>query len=150
MFFSMFARIKVGATGGCVPIRMSMLSSILPMVAEIPQVRNSGLSARNFVRNSSHCTARLLPISSCHSSITTACRLRNSFSYPLFESITWILSGVVIKICGNFVFCACLTFCVLSPVRVPTSQSEPSSATALFALCSISFAKARMGVIQIS
>ena len=58
--------------GGLGPSRTSMLSAIFPMVALMPQVCMAGLSARNRANKSSHCTALLLPINSCHSSKTTA------------------------------------------------------------------------------
>ena len=75
-----FAFINWADSAASTPINSSKLSSILPMVALIPQVFNAGRNFRNLERNSSHWTARLVPISSCHSSITTVSKLRNNFA----------------------------------------------------------------------
>jgi hypothetical protein len=50
-------------------------------------VRIPGRSARSQLRQSSACRPRLLPISSCHSSSTTACSAPNSSSALALASI---------------------------------------------------------------
>ena len=80
-------------------------SSRLPIVALIAQVRSAGRSCLSQLRQSSHWLPRLLPMSSCHSSITTACSPSNSCGAFGLANRTLRDSGVVIRISGGVRSC---------------------------------------------
>jgi len=97
----------------------------LPIVALIAQMRSSGRWLRNQLRQSSHWLPRLLPISSCHSSSTTASRLANSCSAALPASSTERDSGVVIRIWGGWRSWRARSALGVSPLRIPTRSGQP-------------------------
>jgi hypothetical protein len=63
---------------GPTPSSASRAAARLPIVADSPQMRARGASVRTRASASSVCTPRFVPISSCHSSTTTARRSPNS------------------------------------------------------------------------
>jgi hypothetical protein len=75
------------------------------MVALIAQVRMPGRWLRSQLRQSSVWLPRLLPINSCHSSITTARRPANRAGALGFASSRLSDSGVVIRISGGLRSC---------------------------------------------
>ena len=122
MRFSMADRMMRASFSRSRPTKVSIASSRLPMVAEMPQTRMDGDKAFNWAMANSTCTPRLFPSRSCHSSTTMALRPPNRFSPPFLASSTCRLSGVVIRISGMRRSCLCFWAEGVSPVRTSTVQ----------------------------
>ena len=117
------------------------------MVALIAQVRRAGCSRRSQPRQSSHWLPRLLPISSCHSSSTTACRPANSCGALGLASSTDSDSGVVIRISGGVRSCLVRSWLLVSPLRMPTRSGQPMAWIGSLIARARSRLRARSGVI---
>ena len=98
----------------------------------------------------STCTPRLDPKSSCHSSTTTMRAWDNRLAPPFWATRMCSDSGVVIRMSGRDVRCLAFSLAEVSPVRVPTSQANPSPSTMARAASAMSADKARKGATQIS
>jgi hypothetical protein len=118
----------------------------LPIVALIAQVRRLGRSARSQLRQSSACTPRLLPISSCHSSSTTACSEANSSGALALASSRLSDSGVVIRIWGGVRNCLVRSWLGVSPLRIARRSGQPMASIGAWIARARSRLRARRGV----
>ena len=135
------------------PKSVCMACSKLPRVADMPQITSAGLNVLNLAKANCVCTPRLLPISSCHSSTTTALTLFSASRASARDSSTDKLSGVVTSTVGKRVFCALRSALDVSPLRAPTVHKAklPSAFSASSGTCNarwVSAASARIGVIH--
>ena len=110
-----------------IPVAAWAASWRLPIVALIAQVRRPGRSRRSQPRASSHWLPRLLPISSCHSSSTTASSPANRAVAAGFASSRQSDSGVLIRISGGWRSCLLRMVLLVSPLRIATRNGQPMS-----------------------
>ena len=130
------------ATSACIA------ASRLPSVADNPQTRSAGLKRASRASASCTCTPRLLPSSSCHSSMTTRATRPSAWGLSARDSMSDRLSGVVTSASGSRRSCRARTDEDVSPVRRPTAQSSPNSASGAASAWAVSEASARIGVIH--
>ncbi len=128
------------------PSNTCMALSVLPKVAERPQICVCGRQPCKRAMASCVKTPRLLPISSCHSSTIMAARELNLCLAPGYESRSERLSGVVMSTVGSCFCWRARTEAGVSPVRVSTVQSSSKYAMGSRSAWLISAAKARSGV----
>ena len=128
------------------PTAARAASSRLPIVALIAQVRSPGRSCRSQLRQSSACTPRLLPISSCHSSSTTACSAPNSSGALPLASSRLSDSGVVIRIWGGERSCLPRSWLLVSPLRIASRRGQPIASIGAWMASARSRLRARRGV----
>ena len=143
------------ASAASTPSSTLRASSRLPIVADTPHTTSPGFQRRSRASASCTCTPRLLPISSCHSSMTIMSRCLNWSRAPAWESSSDRLSGVVIRAPGSDFDCRARSAEPVSPVRAPTVQAPivsgamaPSSAADVSSERCVSAASARIGVIH--
>ena len=126
-------------------------SALLPSVALRPHTGGAlAASARTRASASCTCTPRLPPISSCHSSTTTSCTPASNCGASARASSSVRLSGVVTSASGNWRPWRVRSALSVSPVRTPTVQSSPRSASGASSAREVSADSARMGVIHSS
>ena len=130
------------------PCKASIACARLPSVALMPHTSKLGFKCLSRASASCNCTPRLLPISSCHSSTTTACTLANSSFACVRDSIRLSDSGVVSSVVGQRVLWRALSALLVSPVRMPSVQSGARSASGSCSARRESVASARIGVIH--
>ena len=132
---------------GPMPNAASAASWRLPIVALIAQVRRPGRWLRSQLRQSSVWLPRLLPISSCHSSSTTARRPANSSGALGLASSRLRDSGVVIRISGGVRSCRVRSLLGVSPLRMPTRSGQPMDSIGCWIARARSRLRARSGVM---
>ena len=130
------------------PSRACCACSRLPSVALIPHSMICGLIRFKRASASCNCTPRLLPISSCHSSTTTAATFASSPLASARASIKLNDSGVVSSAVGQRAFWRARSAVGVSPVRMPSVQCGSKSSSGAFSARWVSAARARIGVIQ--
>jgi hypothetical protein len=117
-------------------------------VADSPHTGSAFCHRRSRASASCTCTPRLLPISSCHSSTTTAVSVPSCSRADACDSIRHRLSGVVTSAWGRARAWRARSEEPVSPVRRPTSQSSPSALADSRSVNAVSAARARIGVIH--
>ena len=134
------------------PTNASRASSGSAKVALMPHTRMSCFGLRWAIQDTANstCTPRLDPSNSCHSSTTTAWAFDRRSAPPFWAIKMCKDSGVVIKMSGSAVRCLAFSLAEVSPVRVPTSQSNPKPATMARAASAMSADKARRGATHTS
>ena len=130
----------------CLPSSTCIASGRLPSVALNPQTTSCGFQRRSRASASCTCTPRLLPISSCHSSTITVCTPFNSSRAFSRVNIRLSDSGVVTSALGKRRSWRARSAGGVSPVRLPTLQREPMSASGSCIARAESAASARIGV----
>jgi hypothetical protein len=125
------------------------------MVADSPHTTSSGFQRRSRASASCTCTPRLLPSSSCHSSMMIMSRCLNCSRAAACESSRDSDSGVVISAPGRLLDWRARSAEPVSPVRAPKVQAPitsglaaPSSAADASSERWVSAASARIGVIH--
>ncbi len=147
---SMRPRTSRGSGEGCGPHSTCSASGRLPSVALRPQVIRPGCQVRRRASASCACTPRLLPISSCHSSTTTAATPPSSARACSRVSMSVSDSGVVTSTVGQRLSCRARSAEGVSPVRRPSVQAGARSFRGAASARAVSDANARMGVSQIT
>ncbi len=131
-----------------VPSSVAIATSRFPSVAERPQVRISGFHCLSRAKQSSVCTPRFEPISSCHSSAITS-RSEPKISLASSRaSKSARLSGVVTNAVGSRFFWRARTAAFVSPVLCSRRQGIFMPWRAIRSEFSVSATSARNGVIH--
>ena len=142
-----FAASMIGASGAC-GSRASRASPRLPSVADKPQLRIAGDSARRRARHSCSRTPRLLPSNSCHSSTMTARKPRSWPAVSGYDSNSAKDSGVITSTSDWPLRASRLSRALASPVRIATVHGSPSASIGSRSARVVSLASARNGVIH--
>ena len=135
------------------PSSVRIASTKFPSVADMPHTTSAGLKVFNRANANCVCTPRLLPISSCHSSTTTARTLFIRSAASARDSNPDRLSGVVTSTVGKRVFWALRSAAVVSPLLALIVQcawfgSPNKTSSGNCRARWVSAASARIGVIH--